>query len=90
MCHLKACVICDRSYPLNDVPFLTRRTDRTSGFMVQKWSCQEKTYQDYSLSYFSDLTLMMTSAQVVETSVSVTIYRPSHDLSHWDDQTRLT
>ena len=33
------------------------------------------------------MTLMMTSAQVVETSVSVTNNSPSRDYSHPDDQT---
>ena len=36
------------------------------------------------------MTLMMTSAQVVETSVNVTNNSPSRDYSHPDDQTTQT
>ena len=36
------------------------------------------------------MTLMMTSAQVVETSVNVTNNSPSRDYSHLDDQTTQT
>ena len=36
------------------------------------------------------MTLMMTSAQVVETSVNVTNNSPSQDYSHLDDQTTQT
>ena len=36
-----------------------------------------------------DLTLMMTSAQVVETSVTTTDNSPSQDYTHPDDQTTL-
>ena len=36
------------------------------------------------------MTLMMTSAQVVETSVTVTNNSPSRDYSHLDDQTTQT
>ena len=36
------------------------------------------------------MTLMMTSAQVVETSVNVTKNSPSRDYSHPDDQTTQT
>ena len=35
------------------------------------------------------LTLMMTSAQVVETSVTITDNSPSQDYTHSDDQTTL-
>ena len=35
------------------------------------------------------LTLMMTSAQVVETSVTITDNSPSQDYTHPDDQTTL-
>ena len=37
-----------------------------------------------------DMTLIMTSAQVVETSVNVTNNSPSRDYSHPDDQTTQT
>ena len=37
-----------------------------------------------------DMTLMMTSAQVVETSVNVTNNSPSRNYSHPDDQTTQT
>ena len=36
-------------------------------------------------SQFTELTLMMTSAQVVETSVNVTSNSPSQDYTHLDD-----
>ena len=42
-----------------------------------------------SLDSDSDLTLMMTSAQVVETSVTTTDNSPSQDYTHPDDQTTL-
>ena len=40
--------------------------------------------------YAIHMTLMMTSAQVVETSVNVTNNSPSRDYSHPDDQTTQT
>ena len=40
--------------------------------------------------YAIHMTLMMTSAQVVETSVNVTNNSPSWDYSHPDDQTTQT
>ena len=42
-----------------------------------------------SLDSDDDLTLMMTSAQVVETSVTTTNNSPSQDYNHLDDQTTL-
>ena len=41
-------------------------------------------------NYTIHMTLMMTSAQVVETSVNVTNNSPSRDYSHPDDQTTQT
>ena len=42
------------------------------------------------LNYTIHMTLMMTSSQVVETSVNVTNNSPSRDYSHPDDQTTQT
>ena len=41
------------------------------------------------VSYTNHLTLKMTSAQVVETSVNVTSNSPSQDYTHPDDRTLL-
>ena len=40
--------------------------------------------------YTNHLTLKMTSAQVVETSVNVTLNSPSQDYTHPDDRTPLS
>ena len=47
----------------------------------------DRRFDNLSGSHIRVMTLMMTSAQVVETSVNVTNNSPSRDYSHPDDQT---